>query len=568
MNKHSLQKERDFLKVFQEVTRLISSIHDPQQVMDLVVQRLPVLLEVDAATIRLLDGGTNTFVLGAAWGVSDEYLSRATIDTEEVMAALMNGEPTARTNIDLSCDHDSCAFISKEGVKSAMSLPIIYKEQIIGLLRLLTKDTRRFTHPEIDFAMSLAEQVGVAIANGRMFQEMENQVSFFQAQREISKLVNSTLDLDQVLRTIVGTLPEIMGVMGCTIRLLQPATNRLKLVAASGVSRRYLNRGSIRREDSIFKVLKGEPVAIYDAPNDPRVDYHEEILREGIKSILAIPIKNDNEIIGVLRLLTDRHRIFSTSDIHFAVTAAEEGGNAIEKARTYRKITLLFNQIEEHERFLQTVLDSLWMELLVVDPNRRIIMANKKFLENNDYTEKDLLGQLYYNISPWRDQDKESSPLDNVLDGHRPITVIEERQYKNGEKWFERYLAPIIDIEGRVDCVIEAVRDITNQVLLEKEQMERMKLEGVVEMAGTAAHQLNTPLFTALGTAQLLREDLPTTEMVEEIDTIISNIKKMSELTRKMTTITGFESKKYVGDTSIVELKSTDEPVPRTKSKG
>ena len=95
-----------------------------------------------------------------------------------------------------------------------------------------------------------------------------------------------------------------------------------------------------------------------------------------------------------------------------------------------------------------------------------------------------------------------------------------------------------------------------------------MKLEGVVEMAGTAAHQLNTPLFTALGTAQLLREDLPTTEMVEEIDTIISNIKKMSELTRKMTTITGFESKKYVGDTSIVELKSTDEPVPRTKSKG
>ncbi len=62
-------------------------VHDPQQVMDLVVRRLPGLMEVDAATIRLLDGGTNTFVLGAAWGVSDEYLSRTTIDSREVMAA-------------------------------------------------------------------------------------------------------------------------------------------------------------------------------------------------------------------------------------------------------------------------------------------------------------------------------------------------------------------------------------------------------------------------------------------------------------------------------------------------
>ena len=72
-------------------------VHDPQQVMDLVVRRLPELLEVDAATIRLLDSGTNTFVLGAACGVSDEYLSRTTIDSNEVMSALMKGQPTART---------------------------------------------------------------------------------------------------------------------------------------------------------------------------------------------------------------------------------------------------------------------------------------------------------------------------------------------------------------------------------------------------------------------------------------------------------------------------------------
>ncbi len=140
----STQKHSDYLEVFQEVTRLISSLHDPQQVMDLVVRRLPELLEVDAATIRLLDIGTDSFVLGAAYGVSDQYLSRTTIDSSEVMAALKKGNPIVRKDIDIACDHDSCVYVSQEGVKSAMSLPIIFNNEVIGLLRLLTKDSREF----------------------------------------------------------------------------------------------------------------------------------------------------------------------------------------------------------------------------------------------------------------------------------------------------------------------------------------------------------------------------------------------------------------------------------------
>jgi nitrogen-specific signal transduction histidine kinase len=92
--------------------------------------------------------------------------------------------------------------------------------------------------------------------------------------------------------------------------------------------------------------------------------------------------------------------------------------------------------------------------------------------------------------------------------------------------------------------------------LLEQEKMERMKLQGVIEMAGTAAHELNSPLFAALGTAQLLRDDLPSQEMIDEMDMIIRNMKKMSSLTREMTTVTGFESKEYVGETKIVSLKT------------
>ncbi len=552
-------KESDYLEVFQEVTRLISMVHDPQQVMDLVVRRLPELLEVDAATIRLLDVGTNSFVLGAAHGVSAEYLSRSTIDSSEVMATLRDGRPIARTDLEKDCDHDSCALISREGVKSAMSLPILFQEQVIGLMRLLTKERRQFSPSEIAFAMSLAKQVGMAIANGRLFKDMENQVIFFRELREISKLVNSTLDLDRILTTIVEKLPGIMKVQGCTIRLKHPATNRLELMAASGLSEEYLNRGSISGEDSIFKVLKGEPVAVYDAATDSRVEYHEEIQREGIKSILVVPIKNEEKIIGVLRLLTTTPHFFSAAEINFAVAVAEEGGNAIEKARTYRQITLLFNQIEEQEHFLQTILDSLWLQLLVVDAEGRIILANKQFLEQTESKEVEALGLFYRKVSPWKSAQTPDCPVKAVLSHGEPITVSEQLESGGELKWYERHLAPMRTNDSKVSFVIEVVRDITHQRQLEREKMERMKLQGVIEMAGTAAHELNTPLFAALGTAQLLRDDLTSQDRIDDIDMIIRNMQKMAELTRQMTAATGFESKEYVGSTKIVTLQNKND---------
>lgn len=555
MNSTEQVKDAVFLTVFQEVTRLISMARDPQEVMDLVVQRLPELLVVDAATIRLLDEGTSTFVLGAASGVSDEYLSRATIDSEEVMAELRLGHPAASSDLERIRDHESCLQIRREGVKSALSLPILYQEKVIGILRLLTRHARRFSDYEINFAMSLAEQVGIAISRTRMFREMANQVKFLEELRQISKLVNSTLDLERILGSIVERLPAIMGVKACTIRLVQPATNRLELAAASGLSEAYLHRGAISRDDSMFKVLQGEPVAIFDATRDPRVEYHEAIAREGIKSILAVPIINQLEIIGVLRLFTAEHHVFTPGEIHFATTVAEEGGNAIEKARTYRKITLLFNQIEEQERFLQTIMDSLWMQILVLSPDRRVVMANRMFLDTHGISENEVLGQRYEKVSLWSSTETSQSALETVLLSKAPVAILDQLESASGPSWLERHLTPVLDDRGEVEFVIEAVRNITDQKLLEQERLERMKLEGVIEMAGTAAHELNSPLFAALGAAQLLRDELTESSAVEDMDMIIRNLKVISALTRKMTRATGFESKPYVGSTAIVELK-------------
>jgi signal transduction histidine kinase len=96
---------------------------------------------------------------------------------------------------------------------------------------------------------------------------------------------------------------------------------------------------------------------------------------------------------------------------------------------------------------------------------------------------------------------------------------------------------------------------------LQEEQRIRERLQGVLEMSGAAVHELNTPVFAALGTAQLLMKDLAQTDVqYDDLQTITRNIEHISKLTRKMTQITRYEAKAYVGETKIVDIqKASDE---------
>lgn len=547
--------ELKYLKVFQKVTKLISMVLDHQQVMDTIVRELPGLLDIDAATIRLLDPSTNTFVMGAAHGLSMEYLSRNNIDTAETMAMINSGYPVAKTDVDQDTDFSDQELVSQEGIKSVLTLPILFQDSVIGILRLLTRHNRTFTSEEISFSMALAEQVGIAISNSRMFTEMENQIDFMKDVQEISTLVNSTLDLNSVLNIIVERLPRSMGCQACTIRLLRPETNHLELMASHGISEEYLQRGDVEKEKNIALALSGEPVSIYDVSRDERVMYKDDMKQEGIKSLLAVPLKVKGEVIGIIRILSATHHCFTSSEINFAVTIAEIGGTAIQNARTYQKITLLFNQVEESERFVADILNCIRPQLLVVDKDLHLVLANRVFLANMDKEEKELLGADYNSLWQGQECPAEKCPVEQVLATGQTASHEHQIIQDDGPRWIERTASPMLNEGGEVEYVIEVIRDITAKRQLEQEHLERVKLQGVVELAGTVAHEINSPLFAALGTAQLLEEELESKELVGDVQTIIRNLKNIGELTRKMTTMTGFESRDYVGETKIVSLR-------------
>jgi signal transduction protein with GAF and PtsI domain len=153
--------------------------------------------------------------------------------------------------------------------------------------------------------------------------------------QEISKAISSTLAVREVLDLIVRKMAEVMNLKGCTIRIVNPKTNTLELVASVGLSEKYLNKGQVDMDRSISEALSGRPVAIYDATTDPRIQYPQEAKEEGIATLVAIPILVKGKVMGAMRMLTAEPREFFMDEIDFACAVAELGGQALINAQMY-----------------------------------------------------------------------------------------------------------------------------------------------------------------------------------------------------------------------------------------
>jgi GAF domain-containing protein len=332
------ERNTKFIDLFFEVTKAITSSLDPHEVFNLITQKIPEILNVEAATIRLLDASGNKLVLKAAHGLSQEYLNRGTIDTEEPVFKALKGEPIVIEDATQDPRVKYPEATKQEGVKSILVVPIPIRGKIHGILRLLAKYTRTYKRDEIDFVTALGEQCGIAIENARTFNEQQAQLDYFNVIYAISKEINATYELDKILDLIVTRLPAVMNLKAATIRLIEARDGKLKLEAAYGLSQTYLERGPLDEELSTHYLIQGEPFFIADAKKDVHTVYHKEAESEGISSILAVPITFQDEVIGILRLLTAEIRYFTDVDLNFAMAVAEQSGVAIQRAIDYNRL--------------------------------------------------------------------------------------------------------------------------------------------------------------------------------------------------------------------------------------
>ena len=162
---------------------------------------------------------------------------------------------------------------------------------------------------------------------------MKKKIINYETLLRVTEAISHSKETEEVALMTVESIKTAFGAKGCSLFLINRKTNELELAASYGLSDEYIDKGPLSALSSIAQSLEDGPVAIYDVMDDPRIQYPNEAQKEGIASLLSVPIVASGNVIGAMRVYTSEPWEFTLEDVNFVQALAQLSGIAINMAR-------------------------------------------------------------------------------------------------------------------------------------------------------------------------------------------------------------------------------------------
>jgi GAF domain-containing protein len=165
---------------------------------------------------------------------------------------------------------------------------------------------------------------------------MKKQLINYETLLKVTKAMSMSNRPEEVVQLTVDSVKESLEIKGCALFLIDPKNNILEVAASCGLSAEYFQKGPLSSIRSIGQSLTEGPVAIYDVGDDPRIQYPDAAKKEGIASILAVPIYSRGNVIGSMRVYSEEQWEFTLEDVNFVQAVAQIAGVLIDMCRLYQ----------------------------------------------------------------------------------------------------------------------------------------------------------------------------------------------------------------------------------------
>ena len=170
-----VERERQYLRSFQEISSTINSTLNIGKVLELVVTKVTEILDAKGCVVRLLDPKTQNLYVAQSHGLSQEFLNKGPVHSKMSISENMAGQIVVVDDVFTDLRLQYPAETAEEGVRKLLSIPLSVRGKVIGVLRIYTGARPRFTKREIDFATAVTQQCAFAIENARMYQRVQRE---------------------------------------------------------------------------------------------------------------------------------------------------------------------------------------------------------------------------------------------------------------------------------------------------------------------------------------------------------------------------------------------------------
>ncbi len=149
--------------------------------------------------------------------------------------------------------------------------------------------------------------------------------------KAISNAISTYEDFNLLVSHLAEGVCRTFKVKGCSLLILDQIEQQLFRVSSHGISDEYLEKGPIYVKDGLEEFKTGKPVIFRDFQNDPRVQYPEAAIKEGIAAMLSIPIRCKTVVLGLLKIYSADENLLHDEDLESVCILADHLGLVIEK---------------------------------------------------------------------------------------------------------------------------------------------------------------------------------------------------------------------------------------------
>jgi len=385
------ERRRRVAEGMRDLLASVNSTRSLDEVLDLVLAQASGLLGSDAGSVLLLDdreGQQRVLTMRASRSLVAEIMpTRLPVGTAITGVAVERGRPVAVSDLleaapvpgqrqplleerpgylkmlrigDPPPDSPSRVREIARYYRAILTVPIGVRGRIQGAITLYYRLPREFSPDEIGLAQVFGDQTALAAENARLHAQTVRHSRDLEALYRADEALYRSLHMDQVLQALVDVATDVLEADMCSVLVWDERHERLIPGATRGFHADVVAQMSHAVGEGITTrvAMSGEPIAVEDALNDPRVA-HRITDGEGIRSLLHVPIKVNGEVFGVFGVNYREPRRLAGEEERVLLALAHRAAVAIENARLYAESERRLHELEALYRADETLHSSL-----------------------------------------------------------------------------------------------------------------------------------------------------------------------------------------------------------------
>ncbi len=331
----SQAQEMQFLR---KIVDLTSSDFDLTFILSEVVKIVSKITKADSVLIYLFNDKKKILTLMASKTPHKKELGSITLKIGEGITGWVAKENKA-VHITKSAYQDlrfkNFDILPEDKYEAFLSVPILYKGSVSGVINIQNKKSNEYSASTVNLLSIIAKQVSGVIENACLYEEAKKKAIQFDKMMKVSQSITSESYLDEILNLIVVVTAEMLDSKICSIMFLDEKKKELSIKATQSLSEEYKEKSNVKVDRSLSgEAVKAKKAKMYfDVRKEKKYAYRDLADKEGLSSMLSVPMIVKDRIIGVINVYTKDSHVFSGEEVDVLQMVANQAAVAVENTK-------------------------------------------------------------------------------------------------------------------------------------------------------------------------------------------------------------------------------------------